>query len=551
MINNNDIQSIINSMSLDLKVGQLFLLAYPGKNPEIIKPLIDTYGISGCYISQDNAETFAEATYITNVLQSYAANLPHKIPMLLGVDQEGAWGVLVPESHTGPGNLALGAVDDPELTSEMYQIFGEEMLSVGYNNILAPCADVNSVSNSPIIDTRSFGEFPDKVAIHVRKAVEGAKRAGILTTLKHFPGHGSTNDDTHIEIPVVDRSIEELFNNDLLPFIEGINAGADIIMTSHIRYPQLDPDNPATLSPTILQKLLRDRLGFSGIILSDSMNMGAIRKSYNPAESTLQALQSGVDIVMLSEEHYDHDADYLVNQLKSLECVKNAIIHGQLSLEDVDKKLMRILWIKLNHMAVIEHPIDNTRKCEISRTEQKVAKKAITLVSDLHHRWPVNMKELVVCVNATPRKDYSNIINSRGIGPNQRIPAFDTFKEELERLSHSVRFVDYESVSTSKEILKQAKTILIITENYPLPGEYFTGEDQYRCVHFLLRNYRDKCMIIGLRSAYEVFDYPKDVSYISTFSSRSCSAVEMAKMIVSGEVPTGKSPISYNYKPVV
>ena len=278
-----EIQDIISHMTVEQKVGQLFLVAYPGKDPSKMIPLAERFGICGCYISQDNAETFEEAIRASETLQTIAATTCNSqmisLPLILGVDQEGAWGVLVPHSVTGPGNIALGANVDKTMAREMYRVFGEEMLSVGFNTLLAPCTDVNTDPRSPIIGVRSFGESPVKVAELVALAVEGARKTGILTTLKHFPGHGGTSGDTHREIPRVDRSLSELLESDLLPFISGIVAGADVVMTSHTTYPQIDENNPATLSSVILQDLLRRRLKFDGVILSDSMNMGAIRRS--------------------------------------------------------------------------------------------------------------------------------------------------------------------------------------------------------------------------------------------------------------------------------
>ncbi|MDR1106665.1 MAG: hypothetical protein LBL44_09935, partial [Treponema sp.] len=251
-----EIEEIINGMSPAQKAGQLFLMAYPGKDPRIARPLIERYGLCGCYISQDNAETFAEAKTFVPELQAMSME-NHKLPLLLGVDQEGAWGVLVPESHTGPGNLALGAADDPEIVNRMYWAIGKEMLSAGYNTVLGPCADVNSNPLSPIIGTRSFGEFPEKAARCVEAAVKGLLFSGSIATVKHFPGHGATEADSHRLIPEVNKSLEELKKQDLLPFLAGIKAGAHIVMTSHIKFPRIDSKWPATLSKIILEDILR------------------------------------------------------------------------------------------------------------------------------------------------------------------------------------------------------------------------------------------------------------------------------------------------------
>lgn len=538
------IQDLIDNMSLEAKVGQLFLLAYPGKNPEVIRPLIEKYGICGCYISQDNADTFEEARDSAARLQEMSLARVEEIPLLLGVDQEGAWGILVPESHTGPGNLALGALADKKNIVDMYAVFAKEMLSVGYNALLGPCADVNIDPLSPIIGTRSFGEYPARVAECVVEAVKGAREQGILTTLKHFPGHGGTSGDTHREIPCVDKSLELLSNEDLLPFAEGIKAGADIVMTSHILYPQLDPEYPATLSSIILEKVLRKDLGFDGVILSDSMNMGAIRKFYDPAQSTVMALKAGVDIVMLSEEHYDHSDNYLSKQLASLDQVKKAIEEGELFEQDVDKKLFRILNMKLNKMLVCKSKLEKDDVVNNFRIEHDTAKKSIILLRQ--NLWPLPEEGQILCINATPRSSYQNLMNSRGIGPNQEKPGFDSFKETLSALDSSIQFLDYEDLEAGdRSFLGAAAAVIAVSEDYPLPGEDFEKEKQQSLIKGLAAEFGAKMIILGLRSSYEMDLYPEDVTYLCSFSSRECSARVLAEILISRETDfTAKSPVS-------
>ncbi|MGE4584707.1 MAG: glycoside hydrolase family 3 protein [Sphaerochaeta sp.] len=542
-----EILTLIQSMSPKEKAGQLFLLAYPGKDPEIIRPLIETYGICGCYISQDNARTFDEAESISTKLQTMSLQ-KQGIPLLLGVDQEGAWGVLVPESHTGPGNMALNAIDDPQAVSIMYSVIGNEMLSVGYNLVLGPCSDVNSNPRSPIIGTRSFGQFPDQVAEAVSKAVSAARHTGILTCLKHFPGHGATSGDTHREIPFIDASYDSLRASDLVPFKAGIDAGAELVMTSHIRYPQIDQDNPATLSKTILQDILRGELGFTGLILSDSMNMGAIRKTYDPAQSTLLALQAGVDIVMLSEEHYDFETgDYLGKQLRSLELVEKAIETGILSEELVTDKLLRILDCKFNAMMLRTPRLIPEQMETYAAQSRNLASQAVSLLQK--GCWPLPRKERIICINATPRSSYHSMVNSRGIGPNQEIPAFESFIEEFQK-SEELLVLSHEQVDTEKVLLDAAAAILVITEDYPLPGEDFDKQAQQELVRRLCGQYGKKLIIIGLRSPYELSLYPKNVTYLCSYSSRTCSAKAAAKYVLErkDEAIATRLPVSVPYE---
>ncbi|MGH0053427.1 MAG: glycoside hydrolase family 3 protein [Sphaerochaetaceae bacterium] len=526
------IQVLIQSMTPAQKAGQLFLLAYPGKDPELIRPLLKKYGICGCYISQDNAQSFDEAESIATSLQQMSME-EQGIPLLLGVDQEGAWGVLLPESHPGPGNMALSAVGDPQAVSSMYEIIGTEMLSVGYNAVLGPCSDVNSNPLSPIIGTRSFGQYPNKVAEAVSMAVKGARKTGVLTCLKHFPGHGATSGDTHREIPFIDKSYEALSKSDLVPFKAGIDAGAEIIMTSHIRYPQIDNDSPATLSRRILQDILRDDLGFTGLILSDSMNMGAIRKTYDPAQSTLLALQAGVDIVMLSEEHYDFETgDYLDKQVRSLELVAEAIETGALDSTLVTEKLIRILDYKFNKMSLRTPRMSVQRYERYSLHEHNLAKRAVSLLQK--GLWPLPQRAGIVCINATPASSYHNMVNSRGIGPNQEIPAFDSFIEEIQN-SCKMRVLSHDQVARELELLESAPVLVVVTEDYPLPGEDFEKQAQQQLVQDLCNRYSEKLIIIGLRSPYELSLYPTQVTYLCSYSSRTCSAKAAAQVLLEGK----------------
>lgn len=530
----NEIKNIIANMSDAQKAGQLFLLAYPGEDPSAIAPIFEKYGLCGCYISQDNAATFEKASKISEELQRLSEK-SSAIPLILGVDQEGSWGVLVPSSTPGPGNMALCASNDLVATKEMYQICGSEMLSVGYNAILGPCSDVNTDPASPIIGVRSFGEYPERVARHVVQAVEGLQEAAVLSCLKHFPGHGATSGDTHREIPTVNKPLVEMMKEDLLPFIAGIKAGCDMVMTSHIVYPAIDKDSPATLSHTILQGLLREKLQFAGIILSDSMNMGAIRKTYDPAVSTLLALQAGVDVVMLSEEHYDYNEDqYLEKQLQSLSLVEKAITEGKLAKTLIDEKLFRILSLKFNKMKVRNHRISD-EKIEIHKKKAVAfAQNSIQIlqegaVTDVH------LKNGAVCINATNRKSYVNMVNGRGIGPNQNIPAFDTFRQTLSEFN-KIQFFEQEegSEEIGKSVLENASIIYVVTEDYPLPGEDFDKSGQFELIKRLSNQYREKLVIVGIRSSYELNDYPKDVTYVCSYSSRTCSAIAMA-LFIAGE----------------
>src|SRR5262245_40077297 len=288
-----DIRQLLGSMTLEEKIGQMFLLAFSKDRLDEARVLFQDYFVGASYISNDNVPDPDSAAALTTKLQQYAASTRLKIPLLLGVDQEGVWSVMFPASSTGPGNMALGAAHSAGNATRMYRVFGQELSAVGLNASFSPCADCNSNPNNSAIGMRSFGEKPALVGALTAAAVQGAHEGGIATAIKHFPGHGDTTIDTHRGLATVSRTSDELFKIDLYPFTQGIRAGTDMVMTSHIIFTALDPDNPATLSTTILQDVLRGELGFQGVIISDSMNMHSMKRNYRQEDSAIRAFQAG------------------------------------------------------------------------------------------------------------------------------------------------------------------------------------------------------------------------------------------------------------------
>ena len=341
------IESSIQSMSVAEKVGQMFMLAFAAEQLDAARELMRDHLVGGAYIGDENVPTAAAAIELVNTLQGFARETRLGIPLLLGVDQEGTWSVMTAESAMGPGNMAIGATGDPEMAYDMYSVIARETAAVGLNTVLGPVADCNSNPNNSIIGMRSFGEGPEQVAAMTRAAVRGLQENGAVATIKHFPGHGDTRLDSHRGLPTVERSRAELFRIDLHPFAEGIKAGAKAVMTAHIIFSALDAERPATLSPIILGDVLRGELGFEGVIVSDSMNMHSMRLNYDPVEAAIQGFNAGVDLMMLAEEHYDHDAvNYLENQRQLIAAIIRAVEEGRINQARVDDAVRRVLRLK-------------------------------------------------------------------------------------------------------------------------------------------------------------------------------------------------------------
>ncbi len=546
-----DVQQLLASMTLDEKIGQLFLLAFSKNRLDEARTLFQDYFVGASYISNENVPDPEAAAALTARLQQYAASTRLRIPLLLGADQEGAWGVMVPVSCTGPGNMALGAAHRTQDAARMYRMIGQELSAVGLNTVFAPCADCNSNPNNSIIGMRSFGEKPALVGALTAAAVQGAHDGGVAVSIKHFPGHGDTTIDTHRGLATVNRTRAELFKIDLYPFVQGIRAGTDMVMTSHIVFSALDPENPATLSRTILQDVLRGELGFQGVVLSDSMNMHSMKRNYRPEDSAVRALQAGVDLLMLAEEHYDHDAStYLKQQTALLDAVKAAVEQGTLPLSRVNQAVERVLKLKaargLLNGAPTQPPsaISAVGSAEHRAVELAVSRDAIAILRDKHHLVPIPRSTAITVVNTTRRDSYAILGATRGIGPNQTKPAFDYFVEAICMKFPKVQVVSAEAFLQGNADFGEDDRIIAVTENYPLPGVDFDQTTQGPILRRLSERFRERLVVAALRDPYELSALPDIDTYVCAFSFRPAAAQATAEVLSGEQAATGKTPVT-------
>ena len=273
-----------DGMSLEEQIGQVLMVGFWGNTPsqEIID-LIQHYHAGSIILFSRNVRAAQQVLELTWSLQMIAKQAGHPYPLLIAIDQENGIVQRLGEAATiFPGNMALGAIDSEEIAYKVALATGQELKAFGINMNLAPVVDVNNNSANPVIGVRSFGEDPQQVARLGAAMVKGYHAAGILSCLKHFPGHGDTAVDSHLALPTLPYGLERLEAMELLPFRSGIKAGADSVMIAHVAFPAMTRRDmlPATLSPDIVQGLLREKLGFNGAILSDCMEMKAISDTF-------------------------------------------------------------------------------------------------------------------------------------------------------------------------------------------------------------------------------------------------------------------------------
>ncbi len=286
------------TLSLREKVGQLIQVQVPGKDltPEVAD-FFRRHAIGGAIFFRDNVDTPAQVAQYVARLQALA---PAGLPLLLGVDQEGgAVTVLQRDAAPAPAPMALGALGEPALAGQAAVIIARDLREAGFNLVYAPVADVNLNPRNPIIGERSFGSDPHQVAAFVAAQVGGFQAEGVAACAKHFPGHGDTEVDSHLNLPTVSHPRARLEEAELVPFRAAIAAGAAALMTAHITYPALDAGGlPATLSRPILTGLLRERLGFTGLCITDSMTMHAIARYTGSTAAAAMAIAAGADMVL-------------------------------------------------------------------------------------------------------------------------------------------------------------------------------------------------------------------------------------------------------------
>ena len=520
------------------KVGQMFLLAFSGQDAETVVPFIKERGIGGLYLSNENLGSPAEAATLLNTLQEASMNGLAGLPLLTAGDQEGAWGVMVPYSSTGPGNMALGAAPVAH-TENMYTVFSREISSVGMFCDLSPVADVNSNPLNPIIGTRSFGENAEDVAARVRAAVKGLHAHNVIATAKHFPGHGNTSSDSHSGLPKVMRTLEEIESIDLLPFKAAVDAGVDMVMTAHIIYEALDSINPSTLSKKILTGYLREKLGFKGVIITDSFNMWAIQKNYDPGEAAVQAILAGADMIMLAEERYGEDVgDYKQSQTALIDRIEKAVMDGEIPMERINEAYNRIKSLKEKFKLADRLPVDVSAANKIVGNDAHKqialeAAQAALFMKDPERRIPLK-EGAKVSVIRLAIEDVDEIIKiAEGIGPNYA-NAFNDFVAEMKKAGFQV--TEY----THDEALPEGIPTIVVSENYPLPGKSLDLEIQRNRMRIIRKDVR--IINVALKDPYDA-NMISPESYICAIGSN-ISNIKAVVNLLAGQVEAkGKLPV--------
>lgn len=403
-VSDDPVERLLEQMSTREKLAQMIMPTFrsdPGREDGIgeeAAQCLREYGFAGVALFAEELETTEQAVRRTDAMQAANASVPGRPQLLLAVDQEGGMITRLGQGTMTCGNMALGAVGDPKATGQIAAILGGEIMACGLNADFAPVLDVNSDPANPVIGVRSFSDDPALVAEQGEAFLKAMGETGAIACLKHFPGHGDTDADSHTGLPCVDKPLEALRAGDLLPFARCIDAGAEMIMIAHIQYPAVesgvypsratgeDITLPATLSPAVVTDLLRGELGFEGVVITDALGMDAIRTHFDPIDSARLAIEAGVDILLMPPVETAGLGDY-IDRLGAM------TDEGTISLQKVNAAVTRILRLKQRRgllepydTEMLETRLENaaaTVGCAAHHaTEWEIAKRSVTLVKN-------------------------------------------------------------------------------------------------------------------------------------------------------------------------
>ena len=417
------IDEILDSMTLQEKAAQMIIADFRTWNedpqneeseavpvtvlPEEVEEAIRRDHFGGIILFAENCSE--NEPLVRLVSQMQIANLEgecaNPVPLLIAIDQEGGAVARLGQGCIWPGNMALTATGDPENAKLAARTLGGEIAALGINTDFAPVMDVNSNPRNPIIGTRSFSDDPQTVSTYGVSFVEGLKETGTITALKHFPGHGDVATDSHTGFPVQEKTYDELKECELVPFQAAIDAGADMVMTAHIQYPSVDSRTytststgeevyyPATLSDRVLKDILREDMGFEGVIVSDALNMAAIADNFKPEDVTRMALEAGIDMFLMPVPVTDSETLKALDQFIADICA--LVEDGSIPESRLDESVRRILKMKEDH-GILDLETKN-----FEQTDEEVQEAAEAVGSPENHEveWQLTQRAVTLVKN--------------------------------------------------------------------------------------------------------------------------------------------------------
>jgi beta-N-acetylhexosaminidase len=533
----------MKNMTARDEIAQLIFIAFHGESPNIrtreyrkFVRLIHETKIGGLVLNNvsngrtiQKAQPYQVAAFV-NKMQRLAP-----VPLMVAGDFERGASMRLEGTTVFPHAMAFGAAGDPSLTRYEGEVTAREARAVGVQWVFYPVADVNNNPDNPIINIRSFGENPRDVATQVKAFIEGAHTAKnniVLTTAKHFPGHGDTSVDTHMNLATIPADRDRLERLELVPFKAAIEAGVDAIMTAHIAVPALaPPDVPATLSPAILTDLLRKQLGFKGLVVTDALEMGGIAKGFNSGEACVRALEAGADTLLMPT---DPDA--------AIRAVLAAEQSGRISRQRVQESVAKILAAKekvgldRKRFVNVESLGDILDAPEANEKAQEVADRAVTLVRNNGKAVPL----------AAPDQACFIVMPQNRFGQEGQV-----FAQQVQKRVARARLITLDPSMERQQVDESLGRLgscgsYVVAAFAPVTasqGSVGLGGELPHAIEAIAFGGKP-VTLIALGNPYLLRNFPGVTAYLATFSSVAPSEIAAVKA-VWGEVPIrGRLPVT-------
>ena len=531
-------------LSLEQQVGQLIVQYVYGADADQPDPrnlerygvatpaeVVTKYQLGGViyFAWSDNTADPAQVRRLSDGLQRAALAGPAGVALDISVDQETGRVARIGRPATMfPGAMALGAGGSVERTRQVFRITGVELRAMGISTDYAPDADVNVNPANPVIGIRAFGSRPAMVAEHVGAAVRGLRDGGVGAAAKHFPGHGDTGTDSHTALPVIDHTLEQWRELEKPPFVAAIEAGVDEIMSAHIAFPELDPSgDPATLSAPVLTGLLRDELGYQGLVITDSLQMAGVRARYGDGEIAVRALEAGVDLLLMPA---DPEA--------APRAVLDAVRAGRLSAERIATSVRRVLAMKFDRGLACppadlpdarDRALEQIGRIEHLQVADDAAAAAVTLLRDHDGLIPIGGGSvLVLGVDRSPRTALTAELAEAGI--NARAAECPT---EVDRPAISALLAQVATVDV---------VVLLIADLAQRPGLNALADALADPVIEPIGR-GSRLLVVGIKDAQDVTRLGGQPTVLLTFSATTVAMRGLAAVLTGGRVASGKLPV--------
>jgi beta-N-acetylhexosaminidase len=509
-------------MSPEQKIGQLMMIGFDGTVVDAdLRRIITDYHVGGVILFARNVRSPEQVARLTNELQTIALESGHP-GLFIAIDQEGGRVARLTED-TGftefPSAMALGATGDPENARRMGAAMAGEMRAVGINVDFAPDLDVNNNPSNPVIGIRSFSSDPAKVGEYGIAFARGLQENGVLAFGKHFPGHGDTGVDSHIDLPIVPHARPRLDKIELFPFKAAIRADFAGIMSAHVTFPAIDPTSglASTLSRPVLTGLLRDELGYNGLIATDSLEMGALAsKGYPPPVAAVLAFTAGADLLLFNRDHVMHQEAF-ANLVQSVR-------KGKVSLEQLDVSVSRIMEAKAKFGILTPTLIAEPAKAgELTATDEhhalalELARNAITLLKDEASLLPLKQGEPLLVIETATAKGLGTMLNA-SILEIKNDPDADDIAAALSMANNS------------------HKIIVTTTDAHMYPG-------QVRLVTELIAR-NPNIIMISVRTPYDISLLPMVPTVLAAYGGNSPTLRAIAEVLRGTSEARGVLPVA-------